>query len=78
MDTITAHSTGRPAGGTATPRVLLSVEAAALRLNISRTRMYALIKAGAVISVRIGRLRRVPAIELDAFAARLVAAQHTA
>jgi excisionase family DNA binding protein len=78
MHTTTANGTGRPVGGTAIPRVLLSVEAAADRLSISRTRMYALIKAGAVITVRVGRLRRVPVIELDAFAARLVAAQHPA
>jgi excisionase family DNA binding protein len=41
-------------------RLLLTVEAAAERLSISRTRMYALIKSGEVMSVRVGRLRRVP------------------
>ncbi len=44
-----------------TPRVLLSVEDAAEQLSLSRTRLYALIKAGDIESVRVGRLRRVPA-----------------
>lgn len=68
----------RPAPTAATPteRVLLSVEEAAERLSISRTRVYALIKAGALMSVRVGRLRRVPADALTEFTTRLVAEQH--
>ncbi len=46
---------------------MLTVEEAAERLGIGRTLMYALITAGDVESVRIGRLRRVPADALDAF-----------
>ena len=57
------------------PRVLLSVEAAAERLSISRTRMYALIKHGEITSVRVGRLRRIPATALTEFTAGLLAAQ---
>lgn len=57
------------------PRVLLTVEAAAARLSISRTRMYALLKSGDVTSVRVGRLRRIPATALELFAAQL---QHAA
>jgi excisionase family DNA binding protein len=60
------------------PRVLLTVEAAAARLSISRSRMYALLKTGDVTSVRVGRLRRILASELDAFTARLVTTQHAA
>lgn len=60
------------------PRVLLTVEAAAARLSISRTRMYALIKTRDVTSVRVGRLRRIPATALDEFAATLIAAQPAA
>jgi excisionase family DNA binding protein len=59
-------------------RVLLTVEAAAERLSISRTRMYALIKSGEVISVRVGRLRRVPVAALEAFTERLITAQSAA
>jgi excisionase family DNA binding protein len=60
------------------PRVLLTVEAAAEQLSISRTMMFALIKAGEVTSVRVGRLRRIPAVELDVYARRLVAEQRAA
>ncbi|MGH3827282.1 MAG: helix-turn-helix domain-containing protein [Pseudonocardiaceae bacterium] len=57
---------------------LLTVEQAAQRLAISRTTMYALLKAGQVNSVRIGRLRRIPAEELTDYTARLIAQQHAA
>ncbi len=59
-------------------RVLLTVEAAAEQLSISRTMMFALLKAGEVTSVRVGRLRRIPATELDIYARRLVAEQSAA
>jgi len=61
-----------------TPRTLLSVEAAADQLSIGRTTMYALIKAGHITTVRIGRLRRVPAEALVAYTARLIAEQNVA
>ncbi|MBW8088597.1 helix-turn-helix domain-containing protein [Streptomyces hygroscopicus subsp. hygroscopicus] len=38
----------------------LTAEEAARRLSIGRTTMYALIRAGAVQTITIGRLRRVP------------------
>jgi excisionase family DNA binding protein len=60
------------------PRLLITVEAAAELLSISRTRMYALIKAGEVMSVRVGRLRRIPVGALDAFMTRLLTDQHAA
>ena len=47
--------------------IVLTVEKAADRLGVGRTVMYALISSGAVESVRIGRLRRVPADALVAF-----------
>jgi excisionase family DNA binding protein len=52
---------------TPTADVLLTVEEAARRLNIGRTTMYSLVSAGAIESVTIGRLRRVPAECLDNF-----------
>ena len=55
----------------ADPRLLLTVEEAARRLNIGRTTMYALVSSGAVESVTIGRLRRVPSECLDNFVAAL-------
>jgi excisionase family DNA binding protein len=53
------------------PRRMLTVEQAAEALGIGRTTMFALIKSGELDSVRIGRLRRVPADAIDAYTARL-------
>src|SRR4029450_5595335 len=47
--------------------LVLTVEDAADRLGVGRTVMYALVSSGAVESVRIGRLRRVPADALVGF-----------
>lgn len=55
----------RPATGSLS--LVLTVEEAAQRLGIGRTVMYALVSSGAVESVRIGRLRRVPADALVTF-----------
>jgi len=57
---------------------LLSVEAAATQLSIGRTTMYALLKTGAIGSVKVGRLRRVPADALTAYTTRLIAEQNAA
>jgi excisionase family DNA binding protein len=56
---------------------LLTVEAAATRLSIGRTTMYALLKTGAITSIRVGRLRRVPADALTAYTTRLITEQTT-
>jgi excisionase family DNA binding protein len=40
--------------------------------------MYALLKTGAIESVRVGRLRRVPAEALTAYTTRLIAEQNAA
>ncbi|GAA2819041.1 helix-turn-helix domain-containing protein [Saccharopolyspora taberi] len=56
-------------------RTLLTVQEAADRLRIGRTKVYALVKSGEIESVRIGRLRRVPVSAIDDYAARLVAEQ---
>ena len=47
--------------------LVLTVEEAAERLGVGRTVMYALVSSGAVESVRIGRLRRVPTDALVTF-----------
>lgn len=62
---------------TPSPRVMLTVEQVADALGIGRTTAYALIKSGELRSLRIGRLRRVPLDELQAYTARLDAAQNT-
>jgi excisionase family DNA binding protein len=55
--------------------LLLTAEEAAEELRIGRTRMYALIASGEVISVKVGGSRRVPYDELAAYIKRLVAEQ---
>jgi excisionase family DNA binding protein len=60
------------------PLTLLTVEEAAQRLSIGRTTMYALLKAGQINSVRIGRLRRIPSEALTTYTARLIAEQYAA
>ena len=59
-------------------RTLLTVEEAAKRLNIGRTKTYSLVRSGHIGSVQIGRLRRIPAEEVEAYAARLVSEQSAA
>ena len=59
------------------PRVMLTPEQAADTLAIGRTTVYALIKNGELESVKIGRLRRIPADAITAYTARLSAQQDT-
>lgn len=68
-----------PAPPTETPRavparVLLTVEEAAEQLGIGRTLAYRLVRDGEIESVRIGRLRRIPAAAVHEYARRLLAA----
>jgi excisionase family DNA binding protein len=58
---------------TAAAVLLLTVEDAAQRLSIGRTTMYSLISAGAIKSVTIGRLRRIPSECLEEYVAGLQA-----
>ncbi|WP_326589281.1 excisionase family DNA-binding protein [Streptomyces sp. NBC_01294] len=51
--------------------VLLTVEEAARRLRIGRTTCFALVASGALESVTVGRLRRIPPDALPAYVARL-------
>ena len=52
-------------------QLLLTVEQAAQRLGIGRTKMYGLLRAGAIESVPVGRLRRIPPDALDTYIADL-------
>jgi excisionase family DNA binding protein len=56
-------------------KLLLTVEEAAHRLGIGRTVMYRLVSTGAVESVTVGRLRRIPSECLDEFVSMLRRAQ---
>lgn len=62
-----------PASRPMPARVLLTVEEAAERLHIGKTKTYALVKTGEIESVLIGRLRRIHIDAIDAYAARLAA-----
>ncbi|MQA11333.1 MAG: helix-turn-helix domain-containing protein [Pseudonocardiaceae bacterium] len=64
----TAETTPEPE---ATQRVMLTVEQAAQRLGIGRTLMYRLVSDCEVTSVRIGRLRRIPATAVAEYAEQL-------
>jgi excisionase family DNA binding protein len=63
---------------TALPKLLFTVEEAAECLGIKRTKMYALIKAGEIDTVQVGRLRRVRLAELESYTARLIDAARAA
>ena len=53
-------------------RLLLTVEEAAHRLGMTRSKLYPLVMAGAIVSVKIGKSRRIPTLELDAYVERLL------
>jgi excisionase family DNA binding protein len=55
------------------PVLLVCPEDAARVLGIGRTKVYELIGSGALRSVRVGGLRRIPVVALDEFVARLEA-----
>ena len=59
------------AAGDSEPRLLLRVEEAAERLGIGRSLMYRLVLSGAVESVPVGRLRRIPSECLREYVDRL-------
>jgi excisionase family DNA binding protein len=68
------HDTATSAAETTAPfdgKLLLTVEEAARRLGIGRTVMYRLVSTGAVESVTLGWLRRVPSECLDEFVSAL-------
>ncbi len=54
---------------TANDRLLLTVEEAADLVGIGRTLTYRLIREGSLATVKVGRLRRVPAAALHAWIA---------
>ena len=51
--------------------LLLTPEEAAEMVAIGRTKLYALLRVGAIESVRIGGSRRIPADALEAYVERL-------
>jgi excisionase family DNA binding protein len=53
------------------PVLLVRPEDAARVLGVGRTKVYELMRSGALRSVRVGGLRRVPVAALNEFVARL-------
>jgi excisionase family DNA binding protein len=68
------RSTGEPNAS----RLLLTVHEAAEALAISRSKLYELLAAGAVASIRIDGARRVPVAALEAYVATLLAKETAA
>ena len=66
-----ARTASRDIEPTATRVLLLTVEEAAQRLSIGRTTMYSLVSTGAIESVTIGRLRRVPSESIEKYVTSL-------
>ena len=71
---MTSQDTTPPRG---TPRVMFTAEQAAAALCVGRTTVFALMKSGELRSLLIGRLRRIPLDEVEAYTARLAAEQHS-
>jgi excisionase family DNA binding protein len=72
---MTSQDTTPPRG---TPRVMLTPEQAAAALCVGRTTIFALMKSGELRSLLIGRLRRIPLDEVEAYVSRLKTEQHLA
>jgi excisionase family DNA binding protein len=58
----------------ALPKLLLTVEESARLLSVGRPKMWQLVMAGAVASVKIGSSRRIPMTALDAYVQELLSA----
>jgi len=68
---VAAREIQRARSDGATLRLLLSPEEAARALSVGRTTMYRLLAEGAVASLRVGSLRRVPLDALETYVAGL-------
>jgi excisionase family DNA binding protein len=53
-------------------KVLLTIEEAAAMLSLGRTFTYDLVMRNQIMSVKVGRKRRIPAFALQAFVAQCV------
>jgi len=55
------------------PRLLMTVPEAAKALAISRSKLYELLASGAIASIRIDGLRRIPLTALEEYVSSLLA-----
>lgn len=56
-------------------KVLLTVPEAAARLGVARSYLYTRVMRGELVSVKLGRARRIPVHALDQFVERLLEEQ---
>jgi len=61
----------KEAAGNGLPVLLVRPEEAARALGVGRTKVYELMRCGALRSVRVGGLRRIPVAALNEFVTRL-------
>ena len=54
------------------PKLLLTMEEAAQMLSLGRTYFYDLVMRNQIVSVKIGRKRRIPIVALHAYVDRLM------
>ena len=66
-----SHSTQRPQKGGKHGKLLFTAEETAKVLGIGRSKVYELLRAGVIQSVRIGACRRIPAAAIIDYVERL-------
>ena len=74
MRTDIIHFTPTAPSRVSSGKLLLTVEEAAVLLSLGRTFVYELVMRGQIMSVKVGRKRRIPAFALEDFVARQVEA----
>ena len=56
-----------------TPKLLLTIEEAARALSLSRSLLYDLLMSNQIVSIKIGRSRRIPVAALMAYVQKQIA-----
>ena len=57
----------------ASGKILLSVEEAAALMSLGRSAMYDLVRRNEIVSIKVGRTRRIPLVALQNFVAQQIA-----
>lgn len=78
VDDLAAELAALSAAPPAPPGSLLTVDQAAVALGVSRSRVFALIKAGALHSIKLGASRRIPREAVDQLVISLAKCQTAA
>jgi len=64
---------GSEMGAAPEVKVLVSVDEAAALLSVGRTTLYELVMRGEILSLKLGRVRRIPVFALHAYVDRQLA-----